>query len=153
MSHPALPASILVLLLTSTAQAEQVEITLADRLDGDLSRYCLDIVGSQSRAETEKGLQAHTCYSYQGNLGVDQVFETDRFADGVLYMPEFDVCATVSGLEVGATLGLATCDGSSLQNITLTEPGKLSPADAPTLCFTAGKDTRPWPWRHVAPPD
>lgn len=142
MSNPVLPTSLMALLLATAAQAERVEITLTDMLDGDLSSYCLDIVGSQSRAETEKGLQAHTCYSYQGDLGVDQVFETDRFADGVLYMPEFDVCATATDLEAGATLGLAACDGSALQNVTLTETGKLSPADAPAMCFTAGEDTR-----------
>lgn len=135
-------AAAVILGLTSAVHAGQVEVTLTDDLDGDLSGYCLDIVGSQSGARPEDGLQAHTCYSYQGDLGIDQVFETDRFADGVLYMPEFEVCATTSGLEAGATLGLAACDGSDAQKIDLTADGKLSPAAAPGMCFTAGEETR-----------
>lgn len=132
----------LVLSLPSAGYAELVEITLVDELDGELSGYCLDIAGGQQDANVENGLQAHTCYSYQGALGVDQTFETDRFADSVLYMPEFDVCATLGGTQAGTSVGLAACDGSTAQKIDLTESGKLSPADAPDLCLTAGEDTR-----------
>lgn len=131
-----------IMSLSSIAHAEKVEITLVDNLDGDLNSYCLDILGSQSRAKPEEGMQAHTCYSYQGDLGIDQIFETERFDDSVLYMPEFDVCATISGSEAGATVGLANCDGREAQKIVLTDTGKLSPAAATDMCLTAGEETR-----------
>ena len=135
-------AFALVLSMPSLAFAERVEITLVDELDGDLSGYCLDIAGGQQDAKPENGLQAHTCYSYKGDLGVDQVFETDRFADAVLYMPEFDVCATLDDMTAGASVGLAACDGSAAQAIELTGGGKLCPTGAAELCLTAGEETR-----------
>lgn len=140
-SRVALPLA-LILALPAAGHADSVEIALADALDGDLSGYCLDIVGAQQNADVTGGLQAHTCYSYQGALGVDQTFETDRLADPVLYMPEFDVCATLAGYEAGASVGLAACDGRAAQSIALTEAGKLSPTEAPEMCLTAAEDTR-----------
>lgn len=127
---------------SSLASAENVEMTLSDELDGDLNSYCLDMRGYQTSADPAKGLQAHTCYSYQGSLAVDQIYDTDRFADGILYLPNFDVCATLSGLNAGANINLAKCDGQDLQKISLTDSGKLSPASAMNMCFTVGKDTR-----------
>lgn len=131
-----------VLTFSTAALADRVEITLVDRLDGDLSGYCLDIAGGQQDAKIENGLQAHTCYSYRGTLGIDQVFDTNRFADAVLYMPDFDACATLADLQAGASVGLTACDGSAAQAITLKQDGKLTPVGAPDLCFTAGEDTR-----------
>lgn len=138
-----LSGAVVALSFASMAQAEHVEIALEDALDGNLSGYCLDIAGAPgANANPANGLQAHTCYSYRGALEVDQIFDTDRLAEGVLYMPEFDVCATLSAVETGATVGLAACDGSTAQNITLTENGQLSPAGDATLCLTAGEETR-----------
>ncbi len=132
-------AKAAALLLASTAIAEEVEITLADELNGDLNGYCLDISGGLGpNADPASGLQAHTCYSYRGALEVDQIFETDQFSDGTLYMPRFDVCATVTGTEVG----LATCDGGETQQITFMEDGTLRPASTAEMCLTAGEDTR-----------
>lgn len=134
--------ALIPLVLASAALADPVEIALFDRLDGDLAGYCLDISGAKEQANVEGGLQAHTCYSYQGASGIDQIFDADRFADGVLYMPEFDVCATVTATAAEAKLGLSACDGSAAQQIALTPEGKLTPAGAPDMCFTAGEDTR-----------
>jgi hypothetical protein len=134
---------VLVLGIASTiASADNVEMTLTDKLDGDLNGYCLDMRGYKTKADPSKGLQTHTCYSYTGSLAVDQIIDTTRFPDGVLYMPSFDVCITLTGIEAGARVGLAACDGSDLQLITLTESGKLSPALAMDMCFTAGQSTR-----------
>lgn len=128
--------------VASAASAEEVEITLVDNLDGNLSGYCIDILGSKSNATPERGIQAHTCYSYQGALGIDQVFDTDRFAENVLYMPEFDVCVTANRLEAGETLDLAACDGSAAQQISLNDNGTLTPVAASDMCFTVGEETR-----------
>ncbi|SNS30262.1 hypothetical protein SAMN05421757_101767 [Tropicimonas sediminicola] len=137
-----LSITAILLCLLSPVHAEQVEITLVDDLDGDLNSYCLDISGPQEQAAIDGGLQSHTCYSYQGALGVDQIFASERLAENVLYMPEFDVCATAAGLDAGAELGLATCNDSAAQKIALTAEGKLSPVDAPGMCYTAGAETR-----------
>ena len=60
-----------LLLLSGPVAAELVEIHLIDLLDEDRG-YCLDIKGFKSKAKIDRGLQAHTCYSYQGNIAVDQ---------------------------------------------------------------------------------
>ncbi len=42
-----------------------VEIYAINQID-DQRGYCLDIKGHKLKAKIERGLQAHTCYSYQG---------------------------------------------------------------------------------------
>ena len=54
--------------------SELVEIHLLDNLD-DERGFCIDIKGHKSRASIDKGLQAHTCYSYQGQISIDQGFK------------------------------------------------------------------------------
>ena len=122
--------------------SEQVEITLIDPLDGVTNSYCLDIAGGNQDIDPANGLQAHTCYSYQGDLGTDQVFDVASFADGILYMPVYDVCAQVASVAAGAEIGLATCDGSELQSFVFGEDGTISPASDTSLCATASSETR-----------
>ena len=62
---------------TPTHAATLVEVMLVDKLD-EPRGFCLDIVGSQRKATPERGLQAHTCYSYQGKIAVDQGFDGER---------------------------------------------------------------------------
>ena len=126
----------------SKAPAEGVEITLKDELDGILNSYCLDIAGGNKDVNPDKGLQAHTCYSYRGELGTDQVFDPSRFTKNTLYMPNYEVCATLTGLESGAKVGLAACDSSDLQAIAFTGEGTISPVSAPNMCFTAAQESR-----------
>ncbi len=122
--------------------SEQVEITLIDPLDGVTNSYCLDIAGGNQDIDPSNGLQAHTCYSYQGDLGTDQVFDTAGFVNGILYMPVYDVCAQVSSASSGAEVGLAACDGSDLQTFVFGDGGTISPASDTSLCFTASSETR-----------
>jgi len=126
----------------ATAAIENVEITLIDMLGGVTSSYCLDIAGGNKNIDISKGLQAHTCYSYRGEIGTDQTFETSRFMNNELYMPDFDVCATVKSLEAGSAIGLANCDGSELQKINFSGNGTISMIAAPDLCFTAAIESR-----------
>jgi len=133
---------LFLVLACATARADLVEITLADDLDGILNGYCLDIAkGQKENANPDNGLQAHTCYSHEGQLAIDQIFDTDKFADEQLYMPEFDVCAMVSGVEAGASVALASCDGSDAQRFTLTDNGQITAAADPSLCITAAEET------------
>lgn len=131
------------MLTAGAAQAENVEIYLIDMLDNTQAGYCLDIARAQgAEANPEDGLQGHTCYSPGGSLGVDQTFDSDRFAEGVLYMPDFDVCAVVAGTEAGASVGLAACDGSEAQSFAFEGEGTITPASAPEMCVTLGEETR-----------
>ncbi len=131
------------LLSVGSAQAENVEIYLVDMLDNIQNGYCLDIARAQgAQANPDDGLQGHTCYGHSGKLGVDQTFDTDRFADGVLYMPSFDVCAELSSVDAGTSIGLATCDGSDAQSFVFSGEGSIVPATAPDMCFTLAGDTR-----------
>ena len=78
--------------LSGPVQAgEVVEVVLVDRLD-DPRGFCLDIRGYKQRAKVDSGLQAHSCYSYQGQLAVDQGFDSDAIKAGRFHMPGFDVC-------------------------------------------------------------
>lgn len=123
--------------------AEEVEIYLPDLLDNTQSGYCVDIAGGKgASANPANGLQGHTCYSPLGELLVDQIFETDCFADGQLYMPKFDVCAQITGPEPGASIELSACTGAEQQSFRFSGDGEINPVSAPTLCVTVGEDTR-----------
>jgi len=132
-----------VLSFSSLAQAENVEIYLQDMLDNTQSGYCIDIARAQgAKANPDDGLQGHTCYSPAGELMVDQIFDTEKFADGMLYMPEFDVCAQASSPAAGSSLELAACDGSDAQKFEFSGEGTIVPAAASDLCITVAEDTR-----------
>ncbi len=138
-----LAVSTFALSLASSAAADNVEIYLTDMLDNTQSGYCVDIAkGKGKSANPDDGLQAHTCYSPLGGILVDQTFDTEKFADSVLYMPEFDVCVQLTAAEAGASLALAACDGSETQSFEFSGEGQIVPAIAPDLCFTAAEATR-----------
>lgn len=119
-----------------------VEITSAEDLDGVTNSYCIDIAGGNENIDITRGLQGHTCYSYRGSLGEDQVFDADRFSKNQLYMSNFDVCATAASLDAGAKIGLAKCDNSDLQNFTFSGSGQITATKAPKMCLTLASATR-----------
>ena len=129
------------LLLPVAAFAANVEVTLKDGLDGNLNSYCLDIKGGGQNIDPSEGLQAHTCYSYRGDLGTDQAIDPDGIASGELKVVAFDVCATMEGTDADAEVALSACDGSELQQFDFAENGNISPKSAPGMCLTAGKNT------------
>ncbi|MGP6086700.1 ricin-type beta-trefoil lectin domain protein [Antarctobacter jejuensis] len=134
---------IALCLAAGTAQAENVEIYATDKLDNIQNGYCIDISGGQGpQANPDNGLQGHTCYSPSGEIFVDQAFDSAQFADGVFYMPEFDVCMQTTTVEPGAALDLVACDGSDAQKFVFSGNGAITPAAAPDLCLTLGDDTR-----------
>lgn len=144
MIHRTLTAALAGLLLTTgAAKAESVEVYLVDMLDNIQNGYCLDIAGGrEADADPADGLQAHTCYSPGGAIGVDQTFDTDRFAEGLFDMTEFDVCAEITWIDAGSALELAECDGREAQGFTVSGEGMIVPASAPDMCVTVGDDTR-----------
>lgn len=136
-------AALIGFFAATAAQAESVEIYLSDMLDNVQNGYCLDIARAQGdQANPDDGLQGHTCYSPSGSLGVDQAFDAAQFADGVLYMPEFDVCASLAATEAGTSVDLAACDGSAAQSFVFAGEGTITPASAPEMCLTLAEDTR-----------
>ncbi|MEM5542325.1 ricin-type beta-trefoil lectin domain protein [Sulfitobacter sp. AS92] len=138
-------STVAVLTLTATgAFAENVEIYATDILDNTQDGYCVDISGAQGdQADPADGLQGHRCYSPSGEIYVDQAFDSEEFADGVLYMPEFAVCAQAASMDTGAEIDLMDCDGSDAQNFIFTGKGTISLAAAPGMCLTLGENTRP----------
>ncbi|MBT0956599.1 RICIN domain-containing protein [Alphaproteobacteria bacterium KMM 3653] len=138
-----LAAAFSALLPAGAAMAENVEIYLLDRLDNKQNGYCLDIARAQgANANPDDGLQGHTCYSPLGELMVDQIFDTEKFAEDTLYMPEFDVCAEMAGLEAGSAVNLAACTGAEMQSFAFTGDGTITPTAAPDMCLTLAADTR-----------
>lgn len=129
------------LLLSLAAFAADVEVTLQDGLDGNLNSYCFDIRGGGRNIDPAAGLQAHTCYSYRGDLGSDQAFDPEGIARGEFKIPAFDVCATMEGTEEGAGVALSACDGNEFQRFDFAADGRISPESAPGMCLTAGNET------------
>lgn len=130
-------------LFSSLASAQDVEIYLVNKLDGNLNHYCLDMRGFQDRADVTADIQTHTCYSYQGQLAVDQKMPLSEIENGRIHLESFEVCASINGTSGGSTIGLAECSDDEMQKINLTENGQLIPEAAPTMCFTAGTSS----WR------
>ncbi len=132
-----------VLLVSGTAMADNVEVYVTDLLDNSQNGYCLDIAkGKGASANPEDGMQAHTCYSPLGEVLVDQAFDPAKFAEGILYMPEFDVCVQAASTEAGSTVELKTCDGSDAQKWVFSGEGTIAPMAAPELCLTLAEETR-----------
>jgi hypothetical protein len=130
------------LLFTHYSTAAGVEVTLIDKLDGNLSSYCIDIVGGQNNADPKDGLQAHTCYSYQGQLGSDQAMDAELIKDGYFKITAFDVCLTLAEAKPGSKINLQNCDMNERQSFYHTKQGMIIPTKAPSLCLTVSGDTR-----------
>ena len=143
MTNSDAPVSAALVLIVGAVRAETVEVHLTDMLDNTQNGYCLDVAGGQGApADPGNGHQGHTCYSPSGEIFVDQAFDSGRFADGILSMPEFDVCAEVSSIDEGAAVDLADCDGSDAQSFVFSGTDTITPATATDMCLTLGEDTR-----------
>ena len=71
--------------------AQSVEIYTLDQLD-EYRGYCLDIKGYKLKAKPKNGLQAHTCYSYQGEIAIDQGFDPLQLTNKQFFLPAFSQC-------------------------------------------------------------
>ena len=129
-------------------QKDKVEPTLAEifllnNLDENRG-YCLDIKGYKTNAEPTRGLQAHTCYSYQGSIAIDQGFDIDKMNSGQFFLPGFEVCIELSTQNDKYEIKLSACDlSNNAQNLKLTDKGEITVANDPSLCLTASdKESR-----------
>lgn len=121
--------------------ATPVEVVLADPFD-DPRGYCFDTVGFKHRAQPERGLQAHSCYSYQGVPAVDQAFDAGLIAGGTFRLIAFDRCMSARAMSAGSMLALEPCDGRDAQRFGHRIDGTIRPSAAPGLCVTAGAVSR-----------
>lgn len=130
--------------------ASIVEVALIDKLD-DTRGFCLDVVGSQRKATPARGLQVHTCYSYQGRIAVDQGFDGDGLKRGEFRLPGINLCITSTGAQPNSMLALRPCDGSMQQRFRFTAAGLIVPYSDSTLCLTVS-DAPSYPGAGGNPP-
>ena len=114
---------------------DPVEIHLIDQLD-EYRGYCLDIKGYKAKAKIKQSLQAHTCYSYQGEIAVDQGFDPFKLTKNEFYLPTFSVCMEAKSLTASAPLRLRKCNYSKLQHFTWDKSGRIRTTNEQTLCLT-----------------
>jgi len=122
----------------SKTMNDSVEIYLLNQLD-DPRGYCIDIRGYKLKAKINRGLQAHTCYSYQGEISVDQGFDSIKLIKNQFFMPSFNVCMIASSITASANLKLGKCDYSKLQKFEWSNKGKIHPIGNKKLCLTVNQ--------------
>ena len=93
---------------------QTVEVYLLNTLN-DSRGYCIDMMGYKNNADINKSLQAHSCYSYQGEISVDQGFDISKITNEEFYIRHFKVCMEAEKIEESSALNLNTCDKSNKQ--------------------------------------
>ena len=126
---------------SSTNNNGTVEIYLINSLD-DSRGYCLDIVGYKENANVNKGLQSHSCYSYQGQISIDQGFDKGKISEKEFYIPHFKVCMEADSIQESSSLEVKTCDKNEKQKFILQTNGKINPESNLNLCLTVSKNSR-----------
>ena len=127
---------VLGLLLITPSQADDsVEIYLLNQLD-DSRGFCIDIKGHKLKAQINKGLQAHTCYSYQGEISPDQGFNSRKLTKNQFILTSFNVCMEASSLTSSANLRLSKCDRNNLQNFEWSHKNNIQLVGNRKLCLT-----------------
>ena len=124
----------LAMLVQPTWAGTLVEIQLVDKLD-EQRGFCLDIRGHKERAKVNRGLQAHTCYSYQGQLGVDQAFDEQLISRGKFYLPAFNVCIEADDSVAGSRLNLEACNDTEEQRFEFTANDQIKLVSNEELCL------------------
>ena len=125
---------ILFIFTSKLSASETVEIHLLDNLD-DKRGYCLDIKGHKSKAKIEKGLQAHTCYSYQGKISIDQGFDKHKLMNSIFYIPEFLACMETE-YNLKTSVKLKKCEDEKEIYFIFNDEGQIILSDDKLLCLT-----------------
>ena len=127
--------------IESEINLKTIEIYLLDTLN-DSRSYCIDMIGYKNDADPSKSLQAHSCYSYQGEISVDQGFDQTKIVNEEFYITHFEVCMEAEKIEKSSTLGLENCDKSDKQKFILQGDGRIHPKINLTLCLTVSENVR-----------
>ena len=128
-------AIVFFVLIGTQVAAMIVEIYSLDQMD-DQRGYCIDIKGHKSKAKIDSGLQAHTCYSYQGSIAVDQGFASLKLDKNQFHFPAFDVCMEATSNTPSASLGLSKCNDEDLQKFEWDNHGRIYLISNMKLCLT-----------------
>ena len=128
------------------SEAEQVsneyyEIYLLEQLNENRG-YCIDIKGSKLNADPDNGLQAHTCYSYQGEVSVDQGFDNVKIDEDEFYMPFFEVCMEAENTSASSILKLKVCNKNVKQKFKFNSNEEIVLSDNTNLCLTVSENSR-----------
>ena len=126
-------------LITSSQADDNVEIYLLNQLD-DPRGFCIDVKGHKLKAQINKGLQAHTCYSYQGEISPDQGFNSLKLTKNQFTLPFFNVCMEASSLKTSTNLKLEKCDRNKLQNFEWSNKNEIRLISNRKLCLTVGQE-------------
>ena len=124
-----------------TAYPETTEVYLLNNLN-DTRGFCIDMTGYKTNADVNKALQAHSCYSYQGSVSVDQGFDVSKISNGEFSLPFFNVCMEVENADSSSGLILRGCDKNPKQQFVFEDDGKIKPVGNLSLCLTASDDYR-----------
>ena len=117
---------------------EIVEIYSLNQMDDDRG-FCIDIRGYKSKAKVNRGLQAHTCYSYQGEVAIDQGFDSNKLMENKFRLPAFDVCMEAASVTASASLQLSKCRDGQLQRFDWDKKGRIHLMDDENLCLTVAQ--------------
>ena len=126
---------------TEQVSNEYYEIYLLEQLNENRG-YCIDIKGSKLNADPDNGLQAHTCYSYQGEVSVDQGFDNIKIDEDEFYMPFFDVCMEAENTSASSTLKLRGCNKNEKQKFKFNNNAEIVLNDNTNLCLTISENSR-----------
>ena len=126
---------------TEQISSKNYEIYLLEQLNENRG-YCIDIKGSKLNADPDNGLQAHTCYSYQGEVSVDQGFDNVKIDEDEFYMPFFDVCMEAENTSASSTLKLRGCNKNEKQKFKFNNNAEIVLNDNTNLCLTVSENSR-----------
>ena len=126
---------------TEKVSNEYYEIYLLEQLNENRG-YCIDIKGSKLNADPDNGLQAHTCYSYQGEVSVDQGFDNVKIDEDEFYMPFFEVCMEAENTSVSSILKLKVCNKNVKQKFKFNSNEEIVLSDNTNLCLTVSENSR-----------
>ena len=98
--------------------------------------------GYKTNADINKSLQVHSCYSYQGEISVDQGFDITKITDEEFYIRHFKVCMEADKIEQSVSLRLNSCDKNNKQKFILQSDGKIQPKSNLNLCLTVSENFR-----------
>ena len=127
---------IIAFAVWSKSEDNLVEIKLLNNLD-DERGFCVDIKGHKNKAKINRGLQAHTCYSYQGKIAVDQGLDTNRLKQRELFFPKFGVCLYPSSYNNPLSLTLVEC--KKIKEFIFNEDNTIRLKNNINLCLTVAK--------------
>jgi len=126
---------------TEQISSKNYEIYLLEQLNENRG-YCIDIKGSKLNADPDNGLQAHTCYSYQGEVSVDQGFDSVKIDEDEFYMPFFEVCMEAENTSVSSILKLKVCNKNVKQKFKFNSNEEIVLSDNTNLCLTVSENSR-----------